>query len=400
MQPTYTPTAANVTPAYGQQSEGVLQLQKDLNTKNAGTAGYTPIPEDAKYGPLTQAAVNFQPSSIVQTSGAARTEYGKNSASLDNALNSFNIGTSSGTPDTSATTLDSVANDPYIQSLDALSQNSDAATKMLIANIQAAKQKQVNSLDTQYGNYKSGLQLLGIQHNEAQSSPELLMGHIQQAETEHQDKLADLDSEESKALLDANNARQTQDFNTLNSKMDYVKQIQQQKADTLKSYYDTITQQPKIADDVAHNVYQTLQTLDDSDKQQFIQQVAQQFNLPLGTLVTALNDEQFKTQTADVKTKTAQANLDKKNVTKTPGATTTAATKVQVANGQKKLDASRGPDGYVDPAVYQEAYSAWPGTLKTFLLAYPPATHVNPANTTLPAYLRPKAKTTSTRSSS
>lgn len=60
---------------------------------------------------------------------------------------------------------------------------------------------------------------------------------------------------------------------------------------------------------------------------------------------------------------------------------------------EKILDASRGTDNYVDPAVYQQAYEAFPGTLKQFLLAFPAEKYVNPVNKTLPEYLRPTVKT-------
>lgn len=57
------------------------------------------------------------------------------------------------------------------------------------------------------------------------------------------------------------------------------------------------------------------------------------------------------------------------------------------------LENSRGADKYVDPTVYQQAYDAWVdpkvgGLAKDFLAKYPPKKYVNPANTTLPAYLR------------
>lgn len=60
-----------------------------------------------------------------------------------------------------------------------------------------------------------------------------------------------------------------------------------------------------------------------------------------------------------------------------------------LAAGEAKLKASMGPDGYVDPTVYQQAAESWPGTRAEFLSKYPPKAYVNPANTWLPSYLRP-----------
>ena len=44
----------------GTSGQEVSNLQTQLNTQNAGKAGYIPLQVDGKYGPLTQAAVNFK----------------------------------------------------------------------------------------------------------------------------------------------------------------------------------------------------------------------------------------------------------------------------------------------------------------------------------------------------
>lgn len=63
-----------------------------------------------------------------------------------------------------------------------------------------------------------------------------------------------------------------------------------------------------------------------------------------------------------------------------------------IATGERNLNASRGEDGYVDPAVYQQAYDQWLkyglGSLKEFKAKFPPGYYVNPANATLPLHLR------------
>ena len=61
------------------------------------------------------------------------------------------------------------------------------------------------------------------------------------------------------------------------------------------------------------------------------------------------------------------------------------------------LEQSRGQDGYVDPAIYQKLYTAWVGAggiLKDFLSKFPPKNYVNPANETLPTFLRPPKTST------
>lgn len=71
----------------------------------------------------------------------------------------------------------------------------------------------------------------------------------------------------------------------------------------------------------------------------------------------------------------------------------------QMSDFSAELEASKklfGGDGkYVNPDVYLEAYNAWTdpevgGLAKDFLLKFPPAKYVNPANNTLPDYLRSK----------
>lgn len=62
------------------------------------------------------------------------------------------------------------------------------------------------------------------------------------------------------------------------------------------------------------------------------------------------------------------------------------------AEDSRALETSRGGDGYVDPAIYQNLAAAWTkngGQIDDFLKEYPPKLYVNPANTTIPPYLRP-----------
>jgi hypothetical protein len=62
------------------------------------------------------------------------------------------------------------------------------------------------------------------------------------------------------------------------------------------------------------------------------------------------------------------------------------------SDDSKALEASRGEDGYVDPSLYQKLSQEWVkagGSISDFVKDYPPKNYVNPANTWLPAYLRP-----------
>jgi hypothetical protein len=70
---------------------------------------------------------------------------------------------------------------------------------------------------------------------------------------------------------------------------------------------------------------------------------------------------------------------------------TTAQKNAAVQKGESALNQSRGSDGWVDPAVYQQAYQEWTsglGTTAEFLSKFPPKNYVNPQNNTLPVILR------------
>lgn len=55
-----------------ENSTGVTALQKSLNAKYAGQAGYTPLKEDGLYGPATLAATKYAPTAVAEpTIGAA-----------------------------------------------------------------------------------------------------------------------------------------------------------------------------------------------------------------------------------------------------------------------------------------------------------------------------------------
>ena len=70
-------------------------------------------------------------------------------------------------------------------------------------------------------------------------------------------------------------------------------------------------------------------------------------------------------------------------------------TREDYSEDASQLEQSRGPDGWVDPSIYQQLYDAWiappnNGKIADFVKTYPPAQYVNPENDWLPVYLRPK----------
>lgn len=338
---------------------------------------------------------------LVSTSSASRTSFAKNSAGLDMMLNRF--GLAGATPDPNAektvdntkTTIPDVnsTTDPYIAALNGLAASSDKSAQILIKNIQANKQRQSNSLEKNFQSYKGGLQLLGIQTNAAQATPDLLAGHIQEAELAHHDKLAELDSQMATALAEADQARNEKNFSLLKEKMDYIKELKSNQINELKNLNDTLSLTQKNADIQAHEIYDSLNTLAPADQETFIQAVAKKYKIPVTSLVQALADEKIKRETTNTNLASKKVALAKKTTTTTPSSS-------MIKAGEAKLTASKGPDGYVDPDVYQQAYETYPGTKKDFLAKFPPNNWVNPANTTLPQYLRSTKKGGSTSTTS
>lgn len=63
------------------------------------------------------------------------------------------------------------------------------------------------------------------------------------------------------------------------------------------------------------------------------------------------------------------------------------------------LENSRGDDGFVNPQTYNQLYQSWVqsgGLLKDFLSTFPPKNYVNPADTTLPSFLKPSSSSLET----
>jgi predicted DNA-binding ribbon-helix-helix protein len=275
----------------------------NYNPANSKSPDVTPVLPNPALNP--NANYNYNPANsqsplvtpvnnMVVGSGPANMEFANYSANLSKALGALNP--TQAKPKGPEITIENVGtDDPYGQMLQSISNSANASTKALIASIQASRANQANTINSQYDNYKKGLQLLGIQHNDAQSTPDLLMGHIKQAENEQNAKIQALDIEEKKLLMDAETAQKNNDLETLKAKMDRVKQIKEEKNQALKDISDQLTAETSIAENQAHVIYETLNTLSENEKEIFLQQVAKKYNIPLGTLVTALADEKTET---------------------------------------------------------------------------------------------------------
>lgn len=230
---------------------------------------------------------------IVVTAGPAQAKFNQNSSDLSTLLGTLNQ-----TPlnqDTSVATVGNT-NDSYTQLLDKMSANSDAATKALISSIQSQRASNGAKIENEAKNYESGLQLLGIQKNEAQSTPDLLQGQIKNQESVAEQKLRDLDVQTNKAIMDANTAKDNNDLKTLQQKMDYIKTLNTQKQDALKTIADKFTSSATIADNVVAGVYDQLQGLAPEDQQTYLHKAADTYGIPYGSFVQAVAKQKYNTE--------------------------------------------------------------------------------------------------------
>lgn len=440
----YTPTVAQPgqAPQFGQQdatgSNAVSSLQTALNTQNAGKPGYVPLKVDGKYGPLTRDATTFQPakSKLIVTAGPTQKQGAQDSSDLANILNKYGLSNTTSAPGTPSTpssgatpasTGTDTPTDPYSSLLTQISNNSDAATKNLISGIQATEQNNENKVNEQYDSYTRGLQLLGIQHNQATFGPDVLAANINKAKNDQHEKLQELQVAEAKAISDANTAKLNGNLAVLKEQMANIKQIQADKATALKNYYTQITQSPKLAaaqidPASAQAMLTSMNTLDDTDKEAFIHAVATKFGLDPAAVVASLSSVVTASDKADLAKKNAQATLQNKLNPKSKsggvkGGTdgTYSYTADDITGGDALLGSGgkgpdgvtyngRGKDGYVDPGAYIALYDSWVnknnGTPKGFLTKFP-LKNVNPkAYSQLPKALQPADKKASGRSSS
>lgn len=248
----------------------------------------------ANNGNSDSATPNAPASSPSVTSSPSRSTFAQNGNKLQTYISQLGGSPTSNNPNPDDTDATEEASDPILKQLTALQSSSDAATKSLIASTMAAYQNKVNATTKQYENYKSGLQQLGVETNEAQSSPDLLAGHIQQAASDELSKINDYKAQEAQAVIKAQQAKADNDFKTLDEQMSRLKDIQTAKTDAIANMYKTLSSTSKAAAIEAHDIYANFVTLDPADQNAYIQAVSQKYGFNPNDLVTALNDERVK----------------------------------------------------------------------------------------------------------
>lgn len=391
----YTPLQPGQAPALGTSGQAVADLQTQLNTQNAGKAGWTPLAVDAKYGPLTQVGVGFKPTNqLIVTGSKPAKEFAQNTQDITQMIEhrvGSAVNTPAGAPNPNDPNQEMGAlltnySDPYTQMLDKIGATSDKATQNLIATIKAKKANRESTVNTEYDRLKSGLFALAIDTDQLQFTPDLVYGKQMQAENQRITKLQELDQDEATALLEAQQASENKDFELLREKKAYLKEIKKTKLDLLKEKYDTLSYENKIGEEQATQIYDELQKMPADKKIPFLQTLADKLDIPLTALTS---------QVAEITRGRAKKSSSSSSITKNK--TSAIANINSILNDRTKDESGysvRGEDNYVDPSVYLDAFHQWQQADfgdEEFFNKFDPKIYINPTSySQLPAAFRPK----------
>jgi hypothetical protein len=254
------------------------QTQEIESTSATTALGNMPSDADPKSGVMPT-------NNLVVSSRPAQREFVQEATGLSKILGDVGRRTPSG-----AGRGDEIISDQYTQLLDSLAMSSDNATKALIGTIQAQRANMGARIEADFDNYARGLQALGIQQNRAVATPDLLMGQIKKIENERMAKLQQLDIEMNKSLMDAQMARDEKQLGILKEKMSYIKEIKKERDNYLKTIADQMAAEASIAGFQAEQMYDTLQTLSEAEKEQFIVAVSEKYGINPLAIVKALGD--------------------------------------------------------------------------------------------------------------
>ena len=437
-------STANIQKNLGITSDGVYGAQTTAAVKAFQQANN--LTPDGIFGPQTQQTYDakYNGGSSILSTEPIHAQATTDSAALDAALKSWNVnytppspsngnlnptgsgGTSTTTPttnpdgtpktdnsNTAGIDVSATSTDPFISQLNSMAKTSDTSTNMLIQSAINSTQQKENQATADSQRYQAGLQLMGIQSGGLAANPTITAGGVQEAKNTLLSKISTLEAAKTKAIADAETARDNNNIKILNEKMSYVKEVAAQQKQALADYQTQLTNATvkATADSkaIAGGVYQTLQTLDPADQESFINAIAQQFNIPPATLVSSLADYQTTQTKTSLANANAQATLDKKNnptdATTKPvksGTTTFSSDDLQsyqnlITNGGKGPDgteyAATGSDGYADPGAVVAALKDWTakgGTAQDFATKFKVSKIVNPASfKLLPEAIRP-----------
>lgn len=257
---TYTPLATGATPALGTSGSAVAALQTQLNTTNAGKAGYVPLVVDGKYGALTQAASTFTPAGTTTTNGATGAVNPVDAHAIINGgqENDFNTVTSTdgttppvkgaGTAPDSGTATST--GDPETDAMNALkAEIAPAGGAPAVPNLTNTytgllQTSGINDLETQLSTLKANAQSIKDAYTATQTGEEgkpvamnVITGRQSQEDQEMNEKLAPITDQ-----INSISDQLTQKYNVVNSLMTYgEKDYDNAVADYDKQYANNIS---------------------------------------------------------------------------------------------------------------------------------------------------------------
>ncbi len=349
---------------------------------------YNPPSPGNPYGSVTYGKTTPE-NQVIVTGSKPAADFAQNSQYIQNLINNKSlagippptINPQNGSDKTQVNPNDpnniATFSDPYTQMLDKISATSDKATQNLIATIKAQKANQTNTINQDADRLKSGLMSLGIETGQINFTPDLVYGHIQQAENDRTAKLADIDQKEATALLDAQQAAENKNFTVLKEKVDYIKSLKQDQINVLKNTYDTANYESKIGSIEANQIYDEVQKLPDAkSKTDFMQAIATKFGIPLLSLTTQVN----------------KITAGKTSKTSTKSASGAFKTSNAIAQLTPLMESKKGGDGYINPDQWVAAREKWQsqgGTESSFKSNF--IKYLNPNDYKVAGYTPPKS---------
>lgn len=418
----YTPLQTGATPTLNTKGAGVAALQTQLNTQNAGLPGYVPLKVDSLYGPLTQAAAQYKAPVVAAPSPTIGSIYNiptpqedPNLAAARTAQDTFYQNQAKGISPVDENAIRANTLAEFQGEIDAV--NAIYADKLREAKVAGmgrlgtsdAIQARRGLLGSSFGEQQTGEVNKGNQ-NVYNSIDNEKMNAIQSILSRGRIKADARIAEKTKAIsegLDAHlkylseaGARKKTGANEAalfiyNQKLSPKDLTTDQLAETAKNYGISVddiknayTEVKKTGDATATKAAADLA----KEKNQSLPPSAQEYEYAKANGYTG-SYTQYQTEDANRKALALKAPSSKGTIVS--GSAT--FTPDVLTNFGTQLEMSKGPDRYVNPQVYQQAYDAWVGVgglAKDFLAKFPPGSYVNPANVELPSYLRNLKNTT------
>lgn len=410
---TYKPIAPGENPVLGTKGDAVIALQNKLNNQNAGIPGYVPLKTDGLYGPLTAAATQFKAPAKTPTIGEAyQSSTPQEDPNLTNARTSqdtFYQNQAKGTPVVDEAGIRANTLAAFQGEIDAV--NAIYADKLKQAQLagtarlgsDTAIQARRGLIGSDFGTQQTGDINKGNQdvYNSIENEK---MDKIQSILSMGRKQADERIAEKTKAIaegLDAHlkylsEAGARKETNATKAATFIYMQKLSPKDLTADQLSETAKNYGVSVEDIK-NAYITVKKTGDAEATKTALDLAKEKNQSLPASAQEYEYAKangYKGSYTQYQTEDANRKATAAGVVKSGGAVFSPAQITAFAN---EIQNSKGPDGYVNPQTYQQAYEAWvqAGALsKDFLAKFPPNNYVNPLNNQLPNYLRSTKQST------